>query len=107
MEVQTREKILFLHLIHSFESACLVGLGKLPGPDGHCIVELEAAAFAIDMLDMLKSRTKGNLAEEEDRHLEAVVANLKLNYLAEKERRGKEAEETPADAKAEKPDAPQ
>ncbi len=90
-EADAREKFLFLHLVHSFESACLMGLGKLPDFGGDCKVDLDAAAFAIDMLDMMKSRTKGNLAEEEERYLEGILGNLKLNYLSEKEKQGKAA----------------
>ncbi len=93
---------LFLYLIHSFESAALIGLGKLPGPEGECKVELEAASFAIDMLDMIKERTRGNLKEEEEHYLERVLGNLKLNYLTEKERQEKHSKEGGRGEKGEK-----
>jgi hypothetical protein len=103
-EGEAREKFLFLHLIHSFENACLMGLGKVPGFDGECKVELEAAAFAIDMLDMVRARTKKNLSEEEERYLESILSNLKLNYLAEKEKQGKAAGTPQDESPGEKPD---
>lgn len=81
-----QEYYLFLYLIHSFESAALVGLGKLPGATGECKVDLETASFSIDMLDMIERRTRGNLKEEEQHYLIRVLGNLKLNYLTEKER---------------------
>ena len=92
-ETEGRANYLFLYLIHSFESAALIGLGKLPGPEGECRIELEAATFAIDMLDMIKVRTRGNLKEEEEHYLERALGNLKLNYLTEKERQEKRSKE--------------
>jgi len=92
LDDETRKSFLFLHLLHSFESAALIGLGKLPGPEGECKVELEAASFAIDMLDMMKARTQGNLKEEEERYLETMISDLKLNYLSEQEKEAKKAQ---------------
>lgn len=93
LDAETRQSFLFLHLLHSFESAALIGLGKLPGPDGQCKVDLEAVSFSIDMLDMMKARTRGNLKEDEDRYLERTISNLKLNFLTEQEKPAKSGRE--------------
>jgi hypothetical protein len=101
LDAETRQSFLFLHLLHSFESAALIGLGKLPGPDGQCKVELEAVSFSIDMLDMIKARTRGNLKEDEDRYLERTISNLKLNFLTEQEKAAKGDEERGGKAEGE------
>ncbi|MBU1707177.1 DUF1844 domain-containing protein [bacterium] len=85
-DAEARESFIFLHLVHSFENAALIGLGKLPNPNGDIKVELEAASYAIDMLDMLSVRTRGNLKPEEKKYMEQTLGNLKLNYLTEIEK---------------------
>ncbi len=35
------------------------------------------------MLDMIKNKMKGNLSEAEDSFLERTISELKLNYMAE------------------------
>ena len=91
-DTEARESFMFLHLIHSFENAALVGLGKLPGSSGDIKIELEAASYAIDMLDMLSVRTRGNLKAEEKKYMEQTLGNLKLNYLTESEKQEKKPE---------------
>ena len=43
----------------------------------YIIVDLEAARFAIDLLDVLEQKTKGNLTKEEADDLKQVLANLR------------------------------
>jgi len=42
---------------------------------------LDYARRLIDLLDLLKDRTKGNLQPEEENFLEAVLSQLKMHYL--------------------------
>ncbi len=42
---------------------------------------LEMAKRLIDLLDMLKERTKGNLKPEEDKFLSSCLHQLKLSYM--------------------------
>ena len=44
---------------------------------------LEKAQQAIDMLEMLKDKTKGNLSEELDTTQEMMLSELHLNYVDE------------------------
>jgi hypothetical protein len=64
---------------------------------------LEAAKMAIEVLGMLQEKTKGNLSEEEDRFLQQVLTNLRLNFVDESNRK----EEAASDDKTEedKPEA--
>jgi hypothetical protein len=93
VDENAQEHYLFLYLLHSFESAALIGLGKLPGPTGECKLELETASFSIDMLDMIERRMRGNLCEEESQYLKRILGDLKLNYLTEKEKLERQSEE--------------
>ena len=57
-------------------------LGLLENPQNNQTEEnLEYARRLIDLLDLLKDRTKGNLLPEEENFLEAVLSQLKMHYL--------------------------
>jgi len=76
---------MFLSLIYMFQMQTMVQMGKLANPMTQKIEqEMEAAQVTIDMLDMLKEKTKGNLAEEESKFLDQSLADLKLNFVEEK-----------------------
>lgn len=96
---EEKRKLLFVQLITSFQQAAWTGLGKIQGPDGKIAVDLEAATAYIDLLDMLRELTRGNLEEELSKLLDRLVGELKLNYLEESGRE-KPAAAATADAKA-------
>jgi hypothetical protein len=82
---------LLLYLISSFEMTAMHQMGKLKNPMLDKIERnLEQAQFTIDLLDMLKAKTKGNLSADEEKFLEHVIAQLKLNYVEEMEKDKKE-----------------
>lgn len=73
---------LFTGLVMSLMESALIGLGKVIHPaKGKAEVDLEAAQHAIDLLDMLEAKTKGNLTAEEERMLKQTVSMLKINYV--------------------------
>ena len=77
-------KELFLGLIHSFQSAAMQQMGKVPNPFTDKIErDMTQARLSIDMLEMLEERTSGNLTGEEARFLKHVLTELRLNYVAE------------------------
>jgi hypothetical protein len=56
-------------------------LGQIPNPvDGHKSVNLRAAKSVIDSLEMLASKTTGNLTESEAKLLDTALQNLKPLY---------------------------
>ena len=78
------KKELFLGLIHSFQSAAMQQMGKVPNPFTSQIErDMQQAKLSIDMLEMLEERTTGNLTGEEARFLKHVLTELRLNYVAE------------------------
>lgn len=93
---EDKNKALFLYLVTMFQTAAYQQMGKLKNPITDKIErDLDQARFSIDMLDMLLAKTRGNLDDEEQRHLERVIRELKLNYVdeVEKDRKAKEAEQ--------------
>lgn len=60
----------------------LIQLGLVEDPaTGDRHESLELAKRNIDLLDLLKDRSKGNLEPEEDKFLAGVLDQLKLAYL--------------------------
>ncbi|MCB0728532.1 MAG: DUF1844 domain-containing protein [Ignavibacteriae bacterium] len=93
---------MFLSLIYMFQMQTMVQMGKLANPMTQKIEqEMEAAQVTIDMLDMLKEKTKGNLSDEESKFLETSLADLKLNFVEEKSKMEKSSETTSGDDKKE------
>jgi hypothetical protein len=92
---------LFLQLIIQFQTSAWIGLGKIPNPITQKIErDLEAAKLAIDMIDMIKAKTKGNLSDEEERFITQISKDLKLNYVDELEKDQKEKQEKKEEAKS-------
>ena len=78
---------LFFYLVSTFELSALQQMGKLKDPMFDKLERnLEQAQFTIDLLDMLKEKTKNNLNSEETRFIDNVIAQLKLNYVDEVEK---------------------
>lgn len=106
-----KNKQLFLSLIYSFQMQTMMHLGKLANPmTGQIERELDGAQATIDLLDMLKEKTKGNTSEDESRFLDQAIADLKLNYVEEREKEKtapkekEKAVEENASGKQDKPD---
>ncbi len=60
----------------------LIQLGLMEDPaSGEKREDLTLAKRNIDLLDLLKDRTKGNLEEEEEKFLAGVLDQLKMAYL--------------------------
>jgi len=72
----------FSSLIMLLYFPALVQLGLVEDPaTGERRESLLLAKRNIDLLDLLKDRTKGNLEPEEQRFLDGVLDQLKLAYL--------------------------
>lgn len=88
-----KNKAMFFNLVITFQQAAFQHMGKIPNPiTGKIEREIEQARMAIDMLDMLKARTKSNLADEETRMLDHVLRELKLNFVDELDKDKKAAQ---------------
>ena len=57
-------------------------LGGMADPQtGKAYVDLEGAHEVIDMLDVLREKTRGNLAKADDELLAEMIGSLKLTYM--------------------------
>lgn len=75
-------KIDFSSFILSLYSSGLVQLGKVEDPStGQTSVNLELAQHTIDMIAMLEEKTKGNLNEEEQNLLKALLSELRMAFV--------------------------
>lgn len=74
----------FTQLLYLFYSSAMVAMGKLKNPATDKIERnLEQAKQSIDLLEMLKVKTKGNLSDSESRMLDGFLTDLRLNFVDE------------------------
>jgi hypothetical protein len=72
----------FENLVRSLGQNAAMLLGGYADPrTGQPMLDLEGAREMIDMLDVLREKTRGNLAAEEDTLLLDVLGNLKLAFM--------------------------
>jgi hypothetical protein len=65
-------------------SAAWQQLGKVPNPvTGKVEREVGNAQITIDLLVMLRDKTKGNLSPDEERLLANTISDLQLNFADE------------------------
>jgi len=70
-------------LITTFVTEAMSALGQLPHPaTGQLEFDPEHARFAIDMLDVIAAKTKGNLTPDEERGLQEVIHQLRMGFIA-------------------------
>lgn len=71
----------FSSIVFPFYTQALMKLGVLQDPSQPQEENLELARRLIDILDLLKDRTKGNLEPDEEKFLEGCLQQLKVHYL--------------------------
>jgi hypothetical protein len=72
----------FLEIVEPHVERALAFLGELPlGPEGERRVLPRWAKHEIDLLGLLEERTRGNLAPDEERFLQATLDQLRTLYL--------------------------
>ena len=70
-------------LVTTLATEAMVALGQIPNPvTQEAAVSLDHATYAIDMLDMLKAKTKGNLTGAEDTMLTDLLHQLRMMFIA-------------------------
>ena len=84
MEGNDKHALMFAQLVLMFHAGAMQHLGKVKNPLTDKVErDLTAAQGMIDLLEMLKVRTKGNLAPEETRMLDQILQDLRVNYVDE------------------------
>lgn len=88
-----------LALAMNLQGGAMVHLGKMADPSsGQMSRSLEGARWAIDVLEMLRAKCKGNTDDEIVGMLDRMVMDLQLNYMDElkKEKAAAESGDEPA-----------
>ena len=75
---------ILLQLVYMFHTSAMQGLGKIADPTGNINKNLDYVSQTIDLMDMLKEKTKGNTTEEIEKTLNQMISELQLNYVDEK-----------------------
>ena len=85
---------LFLQLVLMFQTAAFQQMGKIMNPLTKKIdKDLNQAKFSIDMIETIQEKTKGNLTQEEQKFIDHVLFELRMNYLDEVKAEEKKKEE--------------
>jgi len=71
----------FRSLVGLLASQAIMGLGTMGDQQGRVIVDLPGANFAINLLEVIQEKTKGNLTAEEQAELDDVVRELKMRFV--------------------------
>ena len=75
-------KIDFTTFVLSVSSAAFVGLGMAPHPgSGKMEVNGELARHNIDLLELIKDKTRGNLNQEEERLLDHLLRETRVKFV--------------------------
>jgi hypothetical protein len=81
--VDEPEGVDFTMLINAMAQPALLYLGEIPHPaTGQPTLDLEGARIQIDMLDLLRVKSRGNLTPQEENLLESVLYQLRMRYVA-------------------------
>ena len=75
----------FSTLVLSIGSSAAMALGLAPNPsNGKVEKDLNLARFNIDLLRMLRDKTKGNLNADEQKFIESIVTDLQMKFVTAK-----------------------
>ncbi len=73
----------FTTFIITLSTSAMLYLGEIPDPDGSRVeVNLPMAKHSIDLLVMLREKTRGNLLEDEQQFLDQMLYDLRMKFVA-------------------------
>jgi len=71
----------FSGFVLSLASSAMVNLGHVPGEADTTTPDLPAAKQIIEILAILEEKTRGNLADAEDKLLKSLLYDLRVQYV--------------------------
>ena len=75
-------QISFSTFVLGLASTALIHLGEQADPEQHALkVDLVLAKQTLDLLDLLREKTRGNLTAEEDKLFQALLTDLRLKFV--------------------------
>ncbi len=76
------DAITFSTFLMGLASSALIHLGGAPNPEtGQSERNLPLARQSLDVLDMLREKTRGNLTSEEQHLIDSLLTDLRLRYV--------------------------
>ena len=76
------QSISFTTFVLSLSTAALQHLGiSLTEEEPECVPNLELAKQTIDILEMLETKTEGNLSDQEKKLLTNILYDLRMRYV--------------------------
>lgn len=74
----------FGSFVVSLGTNCMIHLGHIPHPEtNETVRDLSSARHTIDLLEMLREKTRGNLVDEERKLIDSLIYDLKSAYVQE------------------------
>ena len=81
------KQIDFTTFVLSISSAAFMGLGVVQQPGSSKFeVDLELAKHNIDLLELMKEKTKGNLSTDEEKLLDHVLLETRMKFVEVKKK---------------------
>jgi len=69
-------------VVSTFATQAAIALGQMPNPGTKEVVEdLDQAKFAIDLLQLLEEKTRGNLNEAEEKFLKNCLYQFRMVFI--------------------------
>lgn len=79
--------VTFSTFVLGLASSALIHLGEAPNPEtGQASVNLVLARQSLDLLDLLRQKTKGNLTLEEEQLFTTLLTDLRLRFVQKQQR---------------------
>ncbi len=96
----------FLEFINMLGSTALYQMGIIANPiTGETEIDLKAAKMTVDILVMMKEKTKGNLTQVERASIEELVNHLQMNFVEKSKEAPADKVDAPKEEKVEPPKA--
>lgn len=72
----------FVNFLSTLATNAAASLGAVPHPStGKLSLDLETGKYWLDVLGMIKEKTKGNLHAQEQRLLDGLLSDLRMQYV--------------------------
>lgn len=72
----------FVNFLSTLATNAAAALGAVPHPvTGQRTVDLDTGKYWLDVLGMIRDKTKGNLHEQESKLLDGLLADLRMQYV--------------------------
>ena len=80
--MEDSDQLSFSTFVLGLASSALIHLGEAPNPDtGGATVNLVLARQSLDLLDLLRHKTRGNLTAEEEQLFVSLLTDLRLRFV--------------------------